>query len=139
MNVGFFSIMEYIFPVIFIVVFGFIIFTFYSALTGKGQSMMMKRQLRRSMKVLEDNKEAIKELNKLSSEIGVDTKKTILGEMGDDLKDIASMEADIESTGLEKKAAAIKRGLTEDAVTCRYCGAQIDADSRYCKVCGRQQ
>lgn len=132
------GVFNIIFPVVFIFVIGFMIFVFYSALTGKGQSMMMKRQLKRSMKILEDNKEDIKKLHQMGSELGVDVKKDVLGSLGDDLKDIASMEADIESVGLEKKAAAIKRGLSEDTRKCPYCGATIDDDSRYCKVCGRQ-
>ncbi|MBR0385607.1 MAG: zinc-ribbon domain-containing protein [Erysipelotrichaceae bacterium] len=26
-----------------------------------------------------------------------------------------------------------------EAVYCKYCGALIDADSRYCKKCGKEQ
>ena len=34
----------------------------------------------------------------------------------------------------------IKEGLSEnETVYCKHCGAQIDADSSFCKKCGKQQ
>ena len=133
------SVFNIIFPVIFIFVLCFMGYVFYSALSGKGRSRMLSRQLKIGKQMLEDNKEDIKDLQRMSAELGIDAKKAILGDNEDALKDIASLEGDIESIGIKKKAQALKEGLLGEAVYCKYCGALIDADSRYCKKCGKEQ
>ena len=125
-----------------IVFFGclcFFLWMMYSVISGKGQSKLMARQIKRSKQILEDNKEGIKDLQKLGAELNIDVRKEILEDKMDSLQDISSVSADIESVGLEKKAAAIKKGLGSDTVYCKHCGALIDSDSRYCKVCGKEQ
>ena len=117
----------------------FAIYIIYSSVTAKGNSRRMRRMLNRSKTVLEDNKDAIKDLQKLGAEMGIDVQKGILEDNEYDLRDIASLQADIDSVGLEKRAAAIKKGLSEDSKYCKHCGALIDMDSRYCKVCGKEQ
>ena len=123
------------FILIFISIFSFVVYMIISSLTGAGRSRMMKRQLDISKKVLEDNKDTLMELHKM----GVDLKKDMLEDNASDLKDIASMEGIISGETIEKQAAALKRGLGQQTKHCKYCGALIDEDSRFCKECGKEQ
>ncbi len=55
------------------------------------------------------------------------------------LKENADMEADIHKDAVKTMAHSIKEGFTDDSsIYCKYCGAAIDADSRFCKKCGKQ-
>lgn len=55
-----------------------------------------------------------------------------------DLSDMASLNADINSQAITKMAQATKQGFA-DEIYCKYCGKQIDKDSVFCKHCGKQQ
>ena len=57
----------------------------------------------------------------------------------DDLKDIVDTTADIASDGITKTTKAIKKGLSANKIYCKHCGAQIDADSKFCNQCGEKQ
>ena len=48
-------------------------------------------------------------------------------------------KANIKKEGIEVTARAIKDGLTSNKIYCRYCGASIESDSRFCKNCGKEQ
>lgn len=55
------------------------------------------------------------------------------------MKDNVIRKANINKEGIEITAKAIKEGLINNKVYCKYCGKLIDSDSKYCKVCGRAQ
>ena len=78
------------------------------------------------------------EIRKLS----IKTQKYQIEENKQDLTDIANTTAEIHKDAVKTTASAIKDGLTEDTdpqMYCKHCGAQIDANSRFCKVCGKEQ
>ena len=56
----------------------------------------------------------------------------------DDLRHIANKTADIASGAVKKTTKAIKNAL-KDTMYCKHCGAEIDTDSTFCKMCGKQQ
>ena len=64
--------------------------------------------------------------------------KYIQQETKEDLKDIASTKADIHGEAITKSFKAVKKGL-KDTKYCKHCGAEIDADSTFCKECGKKQ
>ena len=68
------------------------------------------------------------------------TKSTryIQQENQEDLTAIASNTADIMGEAVTKTAQAVKQGLV-DTMYCKHCGAQIASDSKFCKVCGKEQ
>lgn len=66
------------------------------------------------------------------------TAKYIQEENKGDLTDMADTGADIVSDAVKKTAKAVKQGLT-DTKFCKYCGAEIDADSVFCSKCGKKQ
>ena len=100
----------------------------------------MGHQLKMQKRMLEDNKEVIQDLGKLTGEIGVKTTKGIMDENEDDLRHISSKGADIASDGITKTVRAIKKGMSDAGdVYCKHCGESIDSDSSFCKACGKKQ
>lgn len=52
----------------------------------------------------------------------------------------ANKQADINKDAIKTTVHAIKEGLTKDEIKyCKHCGASIDADSKFCKSCGKEQ
>ena len=123
--------------------FGIIIWVFFLAMflmvgfmlfMPKVKNNMLERQMKSAKNMLEGNKDTLKELSRAT----IDLQKELLDENENALKELSSKRADIESVGLEKKAAAVKRGLT-DTKKCKFCDAIIEADSIFCKECGKKQ
>ena len=70
----------------------------------------------------------------------IKAKKTILTNNEEDLRFNANKQADINKDAIKTTMYSIKEGLTEDEILyCKYCGASIDADSKFCKSCGKEQ
>lgn len=65
--------------------------------------------------------------------------KRMMDENEDVLREMSTKSADISSKGIEIKARAIKKGLSGEVIFCKYCGAEIDSDSKFCKQCGKEQ
>lgn len=66
--------------------------------------------------------------------------KYIVNDNKDDLTDIANTSADIYNDAITQTTRAIKKGLTEEkSMFCKHCGAKIDADSKFCNKCGKEQ
>lgn len=64
--------------------------------------------------------------------------KYMMDETKDDLKSIANTTADVSSEAITKTTRAIKKGI-KDTIFCKHCGAEIDADSKFCNSCGKEQ
>ena len=131
------EILFIIVPIFMVVIF---IFTFGMIFSPKLRSKFMGHQLKMQKRMLEDNKEVIQDLGKLTGEIGVKTTKGIMDENEDDLRHISSKGADIASDGITKTVRAIKKGMSDAGdVYCKHCGESIDSDSSFCKACGKKQ
>lgn len=80
-----------------------------------------------------------KTLTKMSK-IAINAQKNVLDENEEDLRNISNKSADINSDAIKTVAHSIKEGFTQnDTVYCKYCGAVIDSDSKFCKKCGKEQ
>lgn len=120
--------------IIFFIIFGLAVAQIFSPkLRGK----MMSRQIKALKHMADYSKDDIKELNEISSDISISSKKAILDKNEDVLKDITDREANIESGAIKTKMKAVREGLV-GSVYCKYCGASIDEDSLYCKKCGKR-
>lgn len=120
--------------IIFIIIFGLAVAQIFSPkLRGK----MMSRQIKALKHMADYSKDDIKELNEISSDISISSKKAILDKNEAVLKDITDREANIESGAIKTKMKAVREGLV-GSVYCKYCGASIDEDSLYCKKCGKR-
>ena len=117
------------------------VYIIYTGFTSKGRSNVMKRMMKSNMDVLKDMTSGdMGEMLKDLSKTAIDVKKDILEENEDVLKEMAEIEADIEAVAIKKKAAAAKEGfMGNDKMFCKYCGTNIDSDSKFCKKCGREQ
>ena len=66
------------------------------------------------------------------------TIRYIQEENKEDLAAIASNQAEIMSDAIETTASAIANGA-KGTIFCKHCGKKIDADSRFCSFCGKEQ
>lgn len=72
------------------------------------------------------------------SKVSVKTARYIQDENKEDLKAMATTQAEISEEAIAKSAKAIKRGF-QDSKFCKYCGQEIDSDSVFCSKCGKEQ
>ena len=65
--------------------------------------------------------------------------KYMIDESKEDIKSISKDMAEANAEGVEITAHAIKKGLTGDeSIFCKFCGAKIDKDSKFCNKCGKE-
>lgn len=58
----------------------------------------------------------------------------------DILRENANKNADINKDAVRTIAHSVKEGFTDDnTIYCKHCGSLIDGDSKFCKVCGKEQ
>ena len=69
----------------------------------------------------------------------IKAQKEVLKYSENDLKEISDMKANIDKGYYKNIAGAVKEGLTENNIYCKYCGESIDGDSEFCKYCGKEQ
>ena len=133
--------MEIFFTIVFIIMFltagSFIVFGFITMFNPNMRSKWIGRQLRIHKKVLEDNKETIKDINALGGEVMVDSYNEILDKKGDDMKKAVDKTTDISKDSIRTVVKSIKEGLEAD-IYCKHCGNAIDTDSKFCKFCGKR-
>lgn len=125
--------------VMFILVLVLMAFTFVFMIlmmfSSKFRGKLLSKQIK-SMKYMTDNSSG--DLEKMMVNLNqatINSKKKILDENEETLKEISDRSADINKNAVKKYAKSIKEGL-EDSIYCKHCGEMIDADSNYCKKCG---
>ncbi len=99
----------------------------------------MSNQIEATKHMMEYSKEDLKNILSTSKSIEVNAEKEMLDNNEEIMKDNITKKANINKEGIEITAKAIKEGLSNNKVYCKYCGKLIDSDSKYCKVCGREQ
>ena len=66
--------------------------------------------------------------------------KYMMDESKDDIESISTNMANATKSGIETTARAIKKGFTDkENIYCKHCGNKIDEDSKFCKICGKEQ
>lgn len=65
--------------------------------------------------------------------------KYMMDESKEDFKSISDNMAYATKDGMKTIARAIKEGFLENNIYCKYCGSEIDYDSKFCKKCGKEQ
>ena len=131
----FFKIFFVIGIVLFVLIFAFVMMMIFGA---KTKSKFLARQIK-SLKGMTDlSKSDIEDMMSNLSDATIKSKKRVLEENEDELKDIADTKARINKGAVKETAKAIKDGLTEDnKMYCKYCGTLVDDDSKFCKSCGK--
>ena len=67
--------------------------------------------------------------------LGVKTAKYVQEDNEDTLKELSKKSGEMVGTA----AKAIKEGLAIETKKCKYCDAEIPADSDFCNKCGKEQ
>lgn len=130
---------EFIFDAMFVIVPIIILITItltvLSIASPKFRGKFMGRQIKAAKYMLEDVKDDLADMGG----IVIDTKKKIIDENEDNLRDLSTKTANIHKDGITTTVKAIKDGIVGNTVYCKHCGSVIDADSKFCKSCGKEQ
>ena len=136
MSVIILEILFFIIPILVVLTF---IFTIALMVSPKLRGKWMRKQIEATKHMMEYSKDDLKDILSTSKSVEVNAEKEILDNNEEIMKDNVTRKANINKEGIEITAKAIKEGLTNNKVYCKYCGKLIDSDSKYCKVCGREQ
>ena len=128
--------------VIGIAVFGFAL-VFILAIRASSPKYMEKKltkmgeaAVRAQNNIMKNNKDIYVETASAAAEI----QNKVINQNEEMLKDTADRTAEIHKDAFKTIVHSVKEGLTEDSkIYCKYCGAQIDTDSKFCKKCGKEQ
>ena len=129
--------------IIFFIVMGIVAiavfaYTFMMMFGTKTRSKMLARQMKSLRGMTDISKEDMESMMENLSEVSIKSRKKILEENEDDLKDIADANARINKDAVRETSKAIKEGFVGSSIYCKYCGASIDSDSVYCNKCGKK-
>ena len=117
-----------------------IVFAVFAVFSPKLRGKLMSWQVKAAKNMLDESKDDLSDLYNTASNIAITGKKKVMDEHADVMEEISIKEAEIESRGIEIKARALKQGLTNESVIyCKHCGSTIDNDSKFCKICGKEQ
>ena len=119
--------------IMFFVIFGFAMMMMFGT---KTRSKMLARQMKSLRGATDLSKEDIEQMLTNLSSASIKSKKKILDENEDTLKDIKDAETRINKDAIRETASAIKEGFVGGEMFCKHCGKQIDKDSKFCKHCG---
>lgn len=136
MSVIILEILFFIIPILVVLTF---IFTIALMVSPKLRGKWMSKQIEATKHMMEYSKDDLKDILSTSKSVEINAEKEILDNNEEIMKDNVTRKANINKEGIEITAKAIKEGLTNNKVYCKYCGKLIDSDSKYCKVCGREQ
>lgn len=70
--------------------------------------------------------------------------KYMVDESKDDIESITTNMANATQAGIKTTTKAVAKGIKEgftgeETIYCKHCGEVIDADSTFCKKCGKEQ
>lgn len=119
-------------PIFIFIVFFITIVLISSILVKRVRTKLFGIQIDRAKQMLGDNKVLLKNM----SEDLINFKSEFLEENEDLLKQIKIKEAEIDNEELKIKAKTVKDTFS-DTMNCKYCGASIASDSKYCNICGK--
>ena len=136
MSVIILEVLFYLIPILVVLTF---IFTIALMISPKLRGKWMSKQIEATKHMMEYSKDDLKNILSTSKSIEVNAEKEMLDNNEEIMKDNITKKANINKEGIEITAKAIKEGLSNNKVYCKYCGKLIDSDSKYCKVCGREQ
>lgn len=139
-----FEVMPKIFPIIFFGILGFTIlmfvFVIIQMVSPKARGKMMSKQFEALKHMTNYAKDDMEDVMENLGNISANAQNNIINQNEDILRNIANKQADINKDAIKTTVGAVKAGWTgSNSAYCKHCGSVIDADSRFCKVCGKEQ
>lgn len=131
--------MEILFYIVPILIGLSFIFTIALMVSPKLRGKWMSRQIKATKHMIKYSKEDLKDIISTSKDVEINAEKEVLDNCEDIMKENVIRKANINKEGIEIATSAIKNGLSNNKIYCKYCGKLIDGDSKYCKVCGKEQ
>lgn len=131
--------MEILFYIVPILIGLSFIFTIALMVSPKLRGKWMSRQIKATKHMIKYSKEDLKDIISTSKDVEINAEKEVLDNREDIMKENVIRKANINKEGIEIATTAIKNGLSNNKIFCKYCGKLIDGDSKYCKVCGKEQ
>lgn len=132
-------ILEILFYIVPILIGLSFIFTIALMVSPKLRGKWMSRQIKATKHMIKYSKEDLKDIISTSKAVEINAEKEVLDNREDIMKENVIRKANINKEGIEIATSAIKNGLSNNKIYCKYCGKLIDGDSKYCKVCGKEQ
>ena len=132
-------ILEILFYIVPILIGLSFIFTIALMVSPKLRGKWMSRQIKATKHMIKYSKEDLKDIISTSKDVEINAEKEVLDKSEDIMKENIIRKANINKEGIEIATSAIKNGLSNNKIYCKYCGKLIDGDSKYCKVCGKEQ
>ena len=132
-------ILEILFYIVPIIIGLSFIFTIALMVSPKLRGKWMSRQIKATKHMIKYSKEDLKDIISTSKDVEINAEKEVLDNREDIMKENVRRKANINKEGIEIATSAIKNGLSNNKIYCKYCGKLIDGDSKYCKVCGKEQ
>ena len=138
-----FEVMPNIMPIIFFGIFGFsilmFIFVIIQIVSPKARGKMMSKHFKSLKHMTEYAKDDMEDVMENLGNISANAQNNIINQNEDILRNIATKQANINKDAIKTTVGAVKAGWTgSNSVYCKYCGSAIDADSRFCKSCGKE-
>lgn len=131
--------MEILFYIVPILIGLSFIFTIALMVSPKLRGKWMSRQIKATKHMIKYSKEDLKDIISTSKDVEINAEKEVLDNREDIMKENVIRKANINKEGIEIATSAIKNGLSNNKIYCKYYGKLIDGDSKYCKVCGKEQ
>jgi hypothetical protein len=132
-------ILEILFYIVPILIGLSFIFTIALMVSPKLRGKWMSRQIKATKHMIKYSKEDLKDIISTSKDVEINAEKEVLDNREDIMKENVIRKSNINKEGIEIATSAIKNGLSNNKIYCKYCGKLIDGDSKYCKVCGKEQ
>ena len=126
--------MEILFYIVPILIGLSFIFTIALMVSPKLRGKWMSRQIKATKHMIKYSKEDLKDIISTSKDVEINAEKEVLDNSEDIMKENIIRKANINKEGIEIATSAIKNGLSNNKIYCKYCGKLIDGDSKYCKV-----
>lgn len=133
------QVMFIVVPVFIGLVFTFMLFMMFSS---KFRGRMMSKQVKAMKHMTDYVKDDMTDVLTNLGSISANAQNNIINQNEDKLRNIANKTANISKDAITTTVRAIKDGFTDGnkpTIYCKHCGATIDADSRFCKTCGKEQ
>lgn len=130
-----FSVFNIVFIITLIISIGFFVFVVLMIFSPAMRSKMIGRQLKATKRMLDDNKDTIKDIHNLQADIAIESADNILDKHEKTIEKNMDKMANMSSSSIETTARAIKKGISKTK-ECPKCNSFNEENAKFCQECG---